>query len=225
MVTSEVLPHPALGPLQARGLQRAAICWRCLPSLPKIGSAGITPLVHLHEVCLKISFTGLSKPTNATTLPDMAEKTPSSNSAPSQVHTYHCLCTTLLLTSTHDLKSLPRRNEPIQDGALILAPPVDISRSEEVFSEDSQLQSANSVLLNVIPDRRAIMIRREDGFEKRMLLRCGRCKLVVGYTLDEAHFEVKGQERLVYLLPGGLISTADMAEGKKVEIPPWAVES
>lgn len=69
------------------------------------------------------------------------------------------------------------------------------------------------------------MIRREDGFEKRMLLRCGRCKLVVGYTLDEAHFEVKGQERLVYLLPGGLISTADMAEGKKVEIPPWAVES
>jgi hypothetical protein len=33
-------------------------------------------------------------------------------------------------------------------------------------------------------DRRATMIRREDGIEKRILLRCGRCKVVVGYYLD-----------------------------------------
>jgi len=80
----------------------------------------------------------------------------------------------------------------------------------------------NSVLLNVVPDRRAITIRREDGFEKRTLLRCARCKLVVGYNLDLEDAE----ERLrpVYLLPGGMVNTEDMMKGNKPETPPWANE-
>ncbi|KIX93524.1 uncharacterized protein Z520_10702 [Fonsecaea multimorphosa CBS 102226] len=146
----------------------------------------------------------------------MADRSPSSS-----IHTYHCLCTTLVLTTAHDLNSLPRRNEPVQDGALILAPPVNISRAETLEAQLSE--SATSVLLNVAPERRPVMIRREDGFEKRTLLRCVRCKLVLGYNLDESHFEQQeGDPRPVYLLPGGLLSTQDMVEGKQPETPLWA---
>ncbi|KIW91487.1 uncharacterized protein Z519_07453 [Cladophialophora bantiana CBS 173.52] len=146
----------------------------------------------------------------------MADKSP-----PSPVHTYHCLCTTLVLTTAHDLHSLPRRHEPVQDGALVLAPPVDITRAETLETQRSE--PAGSVLLNVAPERKPVMIRREDGFEKRTLLKCVRCKLVIGYNLDEVHFEKpEGNPRPVYLLPGGLLSTQDMAEGKQPETPSWA---
>lgn len=73
-------------------------------------------------------------------------------------------------------------------------------------------------------------------------MRCGRCRLVVGYELDEGHFagssktgaagsseagsamDVDGegnrkeQERtkIIYLLPGGIMSTEVMASGKKI---------
>lgn len=68
------------------------------------------------------------------------------------------------------------------------------------------------------------MIRREDGFEKRTLLRCGRCKLVVGYSLSPSE-DSGSQARQTYLLPGGLVSTADMATGAAAETPPWAENS
>ncbi len=68
------------------------------------------------------------------------------------------------------------------------------------------------------------MIRREDGFEKRVLLRCGRCRVIVGYKLDEVHFG-SGEEgkagregRVVYLLRGGLVGTEDMVAGKTEEV-------
>ncbi|EXJ92182.1 hypothetical protein A1O3_00732 [Capronia epimyces CBS 606.96] len=141
-----------------------------------------------------------------------------------QINTYHCLCTTLILTTTHKLESLPRRAEPVQDGALILAPPVDITASGDAVREN--LKPSNSILLNIVSDRRPVIVRRDDGFEKRTLLRCGRCNLVVGYGLDQAHFETaeqdSGQQRPMYLLPGGMLSTADMASGKSAQPPPWA---
>ncbi|PGG99171.1 hypothetical protein AJ79_08663 [Helicocarpus griseus UAMH5409] len=58
----------------------------------------------------------------------------------------------------------------------------------------SQQQQHYTILLSTTtPDRQPTMIRREDGFEKRLLLRCGRCRVVVGYALDEVHFgEGKG---------------------------------
>lgn len=148
----------------------------------------------------------------------MAEESPQMD-----IHTYHCLCTTLILASTHDLQGLPRRQEPAQDGALVLAPPLDITTSDTINAEIAQ--STSSVLLNIVPERRPIVVRREDGFEKRTLLRCARCKLTIGYTLDEAHFgneQGQAQSRPVYLLPGGLLNTADMVEGKQVEKPSWA---
>ncbi|KAH0831723.1 hypothetical protein AYO21_10715 [Fonsecaea monophora] len=146
----------------------------------------------------------------------MADRSPLS-----PIRTYHCLCTTLVLATAHDLNSLPRRNEPVQDGALILAPPVDITRVESLEMLESK--PATSVLLNVAPERRPVMIRREDGFEKRTLLRCIRCKLVLGYNLDDSQFEKQeGNPRPVYLLPGGLLSTQDMVEGKQAQTPAWA---
>jgi hypothetical protein len=142
-------------------------------------------------------------------------------SAGAPPNSYHCLCTTLILITTQDLQRVPRRNKPVQDGALILAPPVVLNPSENVDAEISHLD-AQSILVNTTPDRKAIIIRREDGFDKRTLLRCLRCKLSVGYTLDESHWEdSQSHSRPVYLLPGGLLSTAQMAQGEQPEVPPW----
>lgn len=73
-------------------------------------------------------------------------------------------------------------------------------------------------------------MRREDGFEKRVLYRCSRCRLVVGYELqtqiqsqgDAMDLDKgKGREgydgKVVYLLPAGIVSTGVMmGEGKRV---------
>lgn len=86
-------------------------------------------------------------------------------------------------------------------------------------------------------------MRREDGFEKRRLLRCGRCRVVVGYFLDGVHFahlassssssgggvteeegrgeedeEKKDEVKVVYLLPGALMETGVMAKGDEEEL-------
>ncbi|QSS64192.1 hypothetical protein I7I51_01257 [Histoplasma capsulatum] len=53
---------------------------------------------------------------------------------------------------------------------------------------EQQQQHYTILLSTTIPDRKPIIIRREDGFEKRLMLRCGRCRVVMGYALDEVHF-------------------------------------
>ncbi|KAK6521955.1 hypothetical protein TWF281_002528 [Arthrobotrys megalospora] len=83
-----------------------------------------------------------------------------------------------------------------------------------------------TLLLSSIRDRRPCVIRREDGFEKRLFWRCGRCRLIFGYQIydesleelskgddDEIHKEKKGQPNknyYVYILPGGLTTAAGM---------------
>lgn len=92
-----------------------------------------------------------------------------------------------------------------------------------------------TVLLNLVPDRKISIIRREDGFEKRTLYRCSRCRLVVGYDLSSAidgeamdvdvdggKGKGKGREggegegeysgKVIYILPAGLQSTEFMVE-------------
>lgn len=81
----------------------------------------------------------------------------------------------------------------------------------------------DSFMSNVVPDRKPVIIRREDGFEKRIVLRCSRCKLILGYQLDESHFDTTQQiPRPIYLLPGGLIGTEKMVKGEQPEMPGWA---
>ncbi|KAE8441567.1 hypothetical protein EG329_004686 [Mollisiaceae sp. DMI_Dod_QoI] len=120
----------------------------------------------------------------------MATPNPNPNPKP-PIHTYHCLCTTLLLTSTHSLATLPRRSLTTGglDSAIILplpstAPP---SIPSTTTSQPIPLPKEGYTLL--LPslskdlDRKPTLVRREDGFEKRVLYRCARCGLVIGYEL------------------------------------------
>jgi hypothetical protein len=148
------------------------------------------------------------------------------------VHTYHCTsCSHLLLASTHIISSLPTRRAPGLDNATIVplpAPPKAAkpatSSTEEAESEsddEGDEQSGYTLLLTLTRDRAAKVIAREDGFEKRALWRCGRCKLVVGYMLDEAQYAAsKGKEkaakdRFLYLLPGAVTESSEL--GKEQE--------
>ena len=135
------------------------------------------------------------------------------------LNTYHCICTTLILATIFDLNTLPRRNSPGRDEAIIL--PLQIQK--KLTSEDTTICS---VLHNFNADRNPVIVRREDGFEKRSLLRCQRCNLCVGYeVLDMEGDQHVAENSLVYLLPGGLVSTVEMKEGKQPKEPPWAKES
>ena len=49
-------------------------------------------------------------------------------------------------------------------------------------------QKDYTLLLSSTRDRAAKIITREDGFEKRYFWRCGRCKVVYGYQLDDIHY-------------------------------------
>ncbi|KAB8266096.1 hypothetical protein BDV32DRAFT_143828 [Aspergillus pseudonomiae] len=141
------------------------------------------------------------------------------------VHTHHCrFCNHLLLSTTRDIASLPRRKDPAKDKALIL--PLPTSTTPE--DSDPNRQEHYTILLSTtVPDRKATLVRREDGFEKRLFLRCGRCRVVVGYFLDGVLFpmtsvaasasvgegeEGERKEKVVYLLPGALVETGAMGD-------------
>jgi hypothetical protein len=165
-----------------------------------------------------------------------------------QIHTYHCICSTLLVATTYNLSSLRHRKEPALDKAYILPlPPAARLAGETAGEEDAEPQTRDraddgySLLLSTTQDRKPTMVRREDGFEKRILLRCGRCRLVVGYKLDAAHFRpaergavgrVVGdgegktdvgtsEVEVAYLLPGGLVSSEELKTGKIPEVVDW----
>ena len=69
--------------------------------------------------------------------------------------------------------------------------------------------------------RKMVVVRREDGFERRRVWRCGRCGVGVGYEVLRAG-EDKGEGerdrerergRVMYLLEGGLRETGEMMGG------------
>lgn len=153
---------------------------------------------------------------------DPETQTASPRSAPrDQVQTYHCLCSCLILTTSHNLDELSPRSEPVQDGALILPFGAHVSASDAAATDGDA--GVDSFMSNVVADRKPVIIRREDGFEKRIVLRCSRCKLILAYQLDESHFETSQQvPRPIYLLPGGLIGTEKMVKGEEPEMPGWA---
>ncbi|RPB24607.1 hypothetical protein L211DRAFT_867931 [Terfezia boudieri ATCC MYA-4762] len=206
-----------------------------------------------------------------------------------KVHTYHCtFCSHLLLATTLWLPTLPTRQPPSLDRAIIapLPPPPrnpdsgstspSPSSSSSSSSSDSDSDSDCSpphtttntntplaaaaaaaiarstppppprprkqkdytLLLSSTRDRTPKIITREDGFEKRYFWRCGRCKVVYGYQLDNIHYpssttatttaaqgEGNGMERdqivqqrrtrkkkrdYVYFLPGALTPTEQL---------------
>jgi hypothetical protein len=142
----------------------------------------------------------------------------STEQSPQKLHTYHCICTHLLLASSNPLSELPRRQPPSLDRAYIarLTPK----------SSPHLLPPQHVTLIGTGAFTKSEIVRREDGFEKRYLLKCGRCALDVGYRLDWAQFgagesgksgmggEAGKNLDLVYLLPGGLVETEKMAKGE-----------
>ncbi|KAJ5126350.1 hypothetical protein N7476_009325 [Penicillium atrosanguineum] len=141
------------------------------------------------------------------------------------IQTQHCrFCSHLLLSTTRSISTLPRRAGDGLDKAIILPLPTSADGDADA-NTDSKTKHITLLLSTTIPDRRATLIRREDGIEKRILLRCGRCRVVVGYYLDKVHWEeeaqaqaqaqaqVEGEEEkppAVYILPGALVGTEDM---------------
>ncbi|KAL1992252.1 hypothetical protein VTN49DRAFT_4284 [Thermomyces lanuginosus] len=151
------------------------------------------------------------------------------------IHTYHCpYCNQLLLASTHNIPStasqlqnqstsLPRRRSPALDEAIIV-PLKSTSTSSTtdtttIVEEDEGnegevdaggIQDSYSILLSsCVRDKVPMVVRREDGFERRSCLRCGRCKVVMGYFLDhQGRGEV--EEDVLYVLPGALVRTEEL---------------
>jgi len=163
---------------------------------------------------------------------------------PPTIHTYHCICNSLLLASTHTLSALPRRQGSALDEALILPlPPAPSARSisespgvegESAGEGDGSKKESKelpaegyTLLLGMAQDKKVTIIRREDGFERRIMSRCSRCNLVVGYEIqgDGTAMDIdgKGKEaewftgKIMYLLPGGVMSTDVMMSEKKLQ--------
>jgi hypothetical protein len=64
-----------------------------------------------------------------------------------------------------------------------------------------------TLLLTLLRDRHAKIVTREDGFEKRTLLRCGRCRLVIAYQLET-------QGKFLYVLPGAVTESKELGKGE-----------
>ncbi|KAF3941483.1 hypothetical protein ABW19_dt0210269 [Dactylella cylindrospora] len=108
----------------------------------------------------------------------------------------------------------------------------DQSRGNEGNEEDEADPTDYTLLLSSIRDRKPCIIRREDGFEKRLLWRCGRCRLIFGYQIDDDTLDEQGRGKAegsskrggpkknyyVYILPGGLTTASDMGTLKESDI-------
>ena len=77
-------------------------------------------------------------------------------------------------------------------------------------------------MLNILLNGKPIIVRREDGFEKRYVVKCSRCKLDLGYYLDWNQFDdgehgdrMDVRDDVLYILPGALLRTDDMEAGRK----------
>ena len=113
------------------------------------------------------------------------------------LYAYHCVCSTFLLCTPYALTSLPRRAPPALDDAFILPLPQSSDSNPQdtdagtATSQDPQILPS-TLSDSLIPSHNLIIIRREDGFERRRVYRCGRCELAVGYEIEPA--EDKGSE-------------------------------
>lgn len=116
-------------------------------------------------------------------------------------YSYHCHCTQLVLVSPTPLADLKQRASPGLDKAYILPLPPD----PDVV--DSMLVTTALA--------KPIIVKREDGFEKRWQQKCARCQLTFAYNLGASQFDAAASsaERrfdVLYILPGALKSTEEL---------------
>jgi hypothetical protein len=132
------------------------------------------------------------------------------------VHTYHCLCSHLLLACTKPLSDLNRRTALDKSYILPLPSSPPSPPPSHADADAGKVSEAYALLPGLTPDRIPIVIRTADGFEKRYLHRCGRCQLVVAYKLDKSQYdgeEIGKRDDVIYLLPGGFQDTDEMVAG------------
>ncbi|RDW90993.1 hypothetical protein BP5796_02158 [Coleophoma crateriformis] len=167
------------------------------------------------------------------------------------IYTYHCLCSTLVLATTHVISTLPRRAAPSLDAAIILPLPSALppytqipitttdspapkaseqenSQEDEEAETESELPSEGyTTLLSLTPDSKVVVARREDGFERRTVWRCGRCRVVVGYEIVNGEHAGGNEKpgRVLYILPGGLMTSEFMKGGKKISEAEVGIEN
>lgn len=171
------------------------------------------------------------------------------------IRTYHCsFCKQILLASTRDVARLPTRQGGGLDKAGILPLPGKTEAEAEgeggegrEYEEEEEAakkgigkgkeQAHYTILLSTTAvSTQPTIIRRQDGFEKRFLIRCGRCRVVCGYALDKIHFPLKKDKNgggdaegkddgadVVYILPGAVVETGEMMRNteNKVDMTGW----
>lgn len=229
--------HVHVAPASGRGVGERHLVFRFPPSHT---CRGFVHLEYCHE-----SQVNTTLPSNSITMSD-----------PSKIHTYHCLCSTLLLATPYQLSTLPRRAPPSLDRAYILPlPPLSraqidggeadahthtnintstnthasipaptnlstLSIHDSASAEDGEnithdyddgVPLPSLLTPNLRPARKVMVVRREDGFEKRRLYRCGRCGVGVGYEVlrEEEGGEGRGR-KVLFLMEGGLVETGEM---------------
>jgi len=163
--------------------------------------------------------------------------------------TYHCICTALVLATTFPLSHrraldcsiiLPCPTPSPQVAALAGQTQANISEANaEQHAEDDETTDTPSpsmtLLLSTVPSSSLapLLIRSDEGIEKRYPLQCSRCRLMLGYQLDWDQFgagikteegaegggrgggsgQTGRREDVVYLLEGAVMSTEDMRKG------------
>lgn len=140
------------------------------------------------------------------------DSTPSTSNTTTHANitTYHCLCTQLSLATTQPLSTLPKRT--LDASAIATAGD---------FASSSNPKPVLT-LQALTPDAAATVLKLDDGFEKRYPVRCERCGLAAGYFLDASAFagregEVGPRRDVLYVLPGGLMTTEELREGRSME--------
>ena len=118
------------------------------------------------------------------------------------------------------------------------------AQSEEQDDDDDggDHEKDYTLLLSSVRDRRPCIIRREDGFERRLLWRCGRCRLIFGYQIDDEDEDKEDKDNAaaaaggdegdekkrkkkkkekkgyVYVLPGSVTTAEDMGKMEEKDL-------
>lgn len=103
-----------------------------------------------------------------------------------------------------------------------IAPSNPLRRLSLSEARDPEPKILYSLMLNTTVDRRPVIVRREDGFEKRWVKRCARCRTGIGYVLGLQQQEMGGSGDagggVMYLLEEGLVETKALRAGTRKEV-------
>ncbi|MCJ1314154.1 hypothetical protein MMC25_007834 [Agyrium rufum] len=117
-----------------------------------------------------------------------------------------------------DGDAIVRRGEEdagVEEGGLLRGVTANSAGAAGSDKPASKVQA--SLLLSTTLDRRPIVLRREDGYEKVRLRRCARCRVCVGYGIEgdgegpaTSSALEKEVGKVVYLFEGGLRESGEL---------------